>query len=84
MQSAGTQIILVDLPRSPVVAELVPSPLQEQVSAVRRQLSEVEGFGSWTPGELSESEYCDHGHMNERGREQYSRWLATRLEALFS
>ena len=48
------------------------------------QVSEVEGFGSWAPGELSESEYCDHGHMNERGREQYSRWLATRLQALFS
>jgi hypothetical protein len=82
MQAAGTRIVLLELPRSPAADEAIPDAIKQEGARLRAELAQREGFPFWDPGVLPTDVYCDQMHMNARGREAYSDWLARRLNAL--
>ena len=82
MQSAGTRIVLLELPRSPDADDAVPEPIKRGGVRLRERLSQTERFPFWDPGVLPTDLYCDQLHMNANGRAVYSEWLARKLNAL--
>ena len=81
MQAAGTRVVLVKLPRSPSAEPMVPDKLKQAGSELREQLVAGHRVLYWEPGPIQESMYCDQGHFNQNGREFFSNWLATRVQA---
>lgn len=84
LQQAGTRVVLLELPRSPVAERVVPVAFKEQSRQLRQGLLQQEGYLAWTPGTLAEASYCDQGHLNAQGRERYSEWLAKKLVDLLA
>ncbi len=81
LEMAGTQVVLLELPRSPSAEIAVPALFNQQTAQLRESLLDDERYLNWTPGTIAESLYCDQGHLNQQGRAFYSEWLATRLVA---
>jgi len=82
MQAAGTVVVLITLPRSPSAEFVVPDVLKRDGAKLRNQLVAQHHFQDLVPAPMSELLYCDQGHVNQRGREFYSTWLAGRLHEL--
>jgi hypothetical protein len=82
MRAAGTQVILLTVPRSPSADAVVPPRLKQESALLRERLMKQEGFIEWEPDTMGESLYCDQIHVNQRGRAFYSAWLAKQLAAL--
>jgi hypothetical protein len=82
MRDAGTQVVLLAVPRSPSADAVVPASLKRQGALLRDRLLAQEGLGGWDPGVMPESLYCDQVHVNRAGRAFYSAWLAKQIAAL--
>lgn len=82
LQQAGTEVVLLDIPRSAVADTVFPAALAAAVDAQRADLQQVAGLSFWTPApRIPDNEYCDQGHMTPAGQRRYSDWLASRLHA---
>ena len=79
LQQAGTQVVLLELPRSPEAEQVVPDLLTQQAGRLRERMLADQGYLAWTPGMLPGSLYCDQGHLNPQGQARYSDWLAGKL-----
>ena len=82
IQATGTRVVLLRLPRSPSGEKVAPAGLMQQSAQLRARLLKEEGFTGWEPDVMAESLYCDQIHVNRRGRDYYSAWLAKQLLAL--
>lgn len=81
LQAAGTQIVLLQLPRSAAAEAVFPARLAQQWQRALEQISAAEKFQLWQPPRPPEDEYCDQGHLTQDGRVRFSRWLAQQLAA---
>ena len=81
LQKAGTQIILIRLPRAAWAEALVPASLARIDSAILPQLARDNGFLLWAVAPLPDTAFCDEAHMSAAGRELTSQWLAGKLMA---
>lgn len=80
LQQAGTEVVLLDIPRSAAADTVFPVALATAVAAQRADLQRQHGLSFWTPDSaIPDSEYCDQGHMTSAGQRRYSDWLARRL-----
>ena len=82
MRAAGTQLVLLNVPRAPSADRVVPPLLRQQAERLRAHLRDEEGFIAWSPGVMPESLYCDQVHVNRRGRAFFSAWLSKQLTDL--
>ncbi len=81
LQAAGTQVVLLQLPRSAAAEAVLPVRLKQQWQRALEQISAAEKFQLWQPPRPPEDEYCDQGHLTQDGRARFSRWLAQQLAA---
>jgi lysophospholipase L1-like esterase len=81
LQAAGTQVVLLQLPRSAAAEAAFPVRLKQQWQRALEQISAAEKFQLWQPPRPPEDEYCDQGHLTQDGRARFSRWLAQQLAA---
>jgi hypothetical protein len=80
LQQAGTEVVLLDIPRSAAADTVFPAALATAVAAQRADLQRQQGLSFWTPDSvIADNEYCDQGHMTSAGQRRYSDWLARRL-----
>ena len=76
----GVTIILVTVPKNPRLEKTRPSVPPAIKSLVERVTASSRQVEFWRyPTEVPSDSYCDFLHMNENGREVYSRWIATRI-----
>lgn len=81
MIAQGTDVVLLELPRSPAANAVFPPELRTEANRLRADFAAREGFANWAPPPLllPEPLYCDQGHLLENGRDQFSRWLAGKI-----
>ena len=82
LHAAGTRLVLLTLPGRSIAQDLMPAGLKQQQAQLRDALVKNEGFIEWKPAALDASLYCDLLHVNPRGREVESAWLARQLADL--
>lgn len=81
LRDRGTRVVLLDIPRAPWAQAVFPARLSADNREVLNELVSEEGFALWQPRPLPEAAFCDEAHMTAIGREQFSDWLAHRLES---
>jgi len=64
--AARIPVLFISIPITRAGKEGLPSPPDESVKTIWK-----------IPKPIADSSYCDFVHMNEKGREIYSNWLAT-------
>ena len=81
MTSRGTEIILLEIPRSPSASSVFPVSLKAEADKLQQRLSSRAGFTRWTPplDSLTEAAYCDQGHLSSVGQTILSQWIAERI-----
>ena len=82
LHAAGTQVILLDVPRAPASEAAIPAAMRERIESLRTQIAQREGFAFWQPGAMDAGMFCDLVHSNTNGRAFFSDWLGHRLNAL--
>jgi hypothetical protein len=82
LHAAGTRMVLLTLPSQSTAQDVVPESLKQQQAQLRDTLVKNDGFVEWKPAALDMSFYCDLLHVNQRGHEVDSAWLARQLSAL--
>lgn len=82
LKQRGAHIILLGVPRSPTANQLIPKELDIAASKTLQTLIKTNGFATLSPDVPADDHYCDLGHMNQLGRDYYSRWLSHELSGL--
>lgn len=81
MTSKGTEIILLEIPRSPAANSVFPGALRAEAEQLQQSLSSRGGFKRWIPpsDSLPEAVYCDQGHLTSDGQASLSHWIAEKI-----
>jgi hypothetical protein len=85
MRALGTEVALVDVPRSPAAAPFFPVRLADEAAEIRAGAAardHLELIGE--PPALPEAYYEGAAHLDGQGRAIYSEWLASRIAALLN
>lgn len=80
LRAAGTEVVLLRLPRSPSADAAFPEPLGANAEASLDAFASRLQLPQWAPPPLADDLYCDQGHVNRAGRAVYSAWLASQLQ----
>ncbi len=79
MAKEGTRVVLLDLPRSAQADSAFPRAFALSIKTLLATIANNEGFEVWAPPALPDDAYCDQGHVNAKGRDVISAWLAQKL-----
>ena len=81
MTLKGTEVILLEIPRSPAANSVFPASLRAEAEQLQQILSSRAGFKRWTPpsDSLPEAAYCDQGHLSSVGQTILSQWIADKI-----
>jgi hypothetical protein len=81
----GVSIILVAVPKYPVVEKIRPSVPPTLEGSIERVTASSRQVELWRyPAEIPSDSYCDFLHMNEKGRKVYTDWITERIAELVS
>lgn len=79
----GITVVLLKMPRAPLAERvLAPEAYRGVIEARMKRYRALGARELVFPEELDLSHYLDYSHLNEKGREIFSRWLVVRLEEL--
>lgn len=79
----GIIVVLLKMPRTPTTESIMAPEADKGVIEARMKRYRGLGIGELIfPEALDTSHYLDYSHLNEKGRERFSRWLVIRLEEL--
>jgi len=84
LKQGGTEVMMLEVPRSPEADTVFPRGLDAEAAASRAAVLRtglLSEFWQQTPA-VPQNEYLDTAHMTEAGRADYSRLFATRLATI--
>lgn len=82
LQAAGTQVVLLETPRSPAYATAFPSAVAQAIPGILRRSAAENHLGLFVePPNLAAGDFLDAAHLNADGRALYSAWLADQIAA---
>ncbi len=83
LRSKGTRVVILHFPRpGPLEGAIYGGSTRAQLLARRAQYQQIDHVEYWhEPDVYSFNDFYDYAHLNLKGREIYSAWLARRLGA---